>query len=307
MELHQVRYFLAVCRNLNFSRAAEECNVTQPSLSRAIKLLEEELGGDLFRRERALTHITDLGRAVLPILRQCYESAAAARSTARAFLKEGHAPLRLAMSRSLEMELISPVLAEVTKGFPGIELKIFRGPPREIGEKLKSGDAEIAIAGPLGNDWERLDAKALFEESFGLVFSRSHVLAKQNRIEPHVLVNERLLCRTECVIAERLMAALKVIGVQDVGTHELPLVDDLIGLARANLGIGVLPMGSRVDADLVTSEIEGIDMKRWIHVYTVAGRQHTPAAGALKALLRVRQWTLPVSPLPRRGVMEVMQ
>jgi len=50
MEMHQVRYFLAVARALNFSRAAEECNVTQPSLTRAIRQLEDELGGDLFRR-----------------------------------------------------------------------------------------------------------------------------------------------------------------------------------------------------------------------------------------------------------------
>ena len=52
MEMHQVRYFLAVARTLNFTRAAEECNVAQPSLTRAIRQLEGELGGDLFRRER---------------------------------------------------------------------------------------------------------------------------------------------------------------------------------------------------------------------------------------------------------------
>jgi DMSO/TMAO reductase YedYZ molybdopterin-dependent catalytic subunit len=52
MEMHQVRYFLAVARLLHFTRAADECHVTQPSLTRAIKQLEDELGGDLFRRER---------------------------------------------------------------------------------------------------------------------------------------------------------------------------------------------------------------------------------------------------------------
>ena len=52
MEMHQVRYFLAVARTLNCTRAAEECNVAQPSLTRAIRQLEGELGGDLFRRER---------------------------------------------------------------------------------------------------------------------------------------------------------------------------------------------------------------------------------------------------------------
>ena len=58
MEMHQVRYFLAVARALNFTRAAEECHVAQPSLTRAIRQLEGELGGDLFRRERPQAQLT---------------------------------------------------------------------------------------------------------------------------------------------------------------------------------------------------------------------------------------------------------
>src|SRR5215216_1657080 len=82
MEMHQVRYFLAVTRTLNFTRAAEECNVAQPSLTRAIKQLEAELGGDLFRRERPRAIMTELGERMLPLLRQCYDSAISARTLA---------------------------------------------------------------------------------------------------------------------------------------------------------------------------------------------------------------------------------
>jgi DNA-binding transcriptional LysR family regulator len=71
MEMHQVRYFLAVARTLNFTRAAEECHVAQPSLTRAIRQLEGELGGDLFRRERPHAQLTELGQRMLPLLRQC--------------------------------------------------------------------------------------------------------------------------------------------------------------------------------------------------------------------------------------------
>ena len=56
MEMHQIRYFLSVARDLNFSRAAQKCNVSRPSLSRAIQQLEGELRGLLFSRERHLTH-----------------------------------------------------------------------------------------------------------------------------------------------------------------------------------------------------------------------------------------------------------
>ena len=62
MEMHQIRYFLAVARTLNFTRAAEECHVAQPSLTRAVQKLEDELGGPLFRRERSNTHLSQLGK-----------------------------------------------------------------------------------------------------------------------------------------------------------------------------------------------------------------------------------------------------
>ena len=75
MEMHQARYFVALCETLNFTRAAEKCNVTQPSLTRAIKLLEDELGGPLFNRERNQTHLTELGRLMEPHLREVIDQA----------------------------------------------------------------------------------------------------------------------------------------------------------------------------------------------------------------------------------------
>src|ERR1043165_1055742 len=82
MEMHQLRYFLAVAQTLNFTRAAEQCNVSQPALTRAIQQLEQELSGPLLRREGKLSHLTELGVRMLPLMRQCYESALAAKSLA---------------------------------------------------------------------------------------------------------------------------------------------------------------------------------------------------------------------------------
>ena len=107
--MHQVRYFLATAAELNFTKAAEKCNVSQPSLTRAIKQLEGELGGDLFRRERPQAQLTELGERMLPLLRQCYESALGARSLAST-LKSGElGSLRLALSRTIAPAL--PMLA----------------------------------------------------------------------------------------------------------------------------------------------------------------------------------------------------
>jgi len=87
VEIHQVRYFLAVVETLNFTKAAERCNVSQPALTRAIQSLEHELGGLLFRRERANTHLTELGRMVLPHLKQSFDAAQNTKRLADEFRK----------------------------------------------------------------------------------------------------------------------------------------------------------------------------------------------------------------------------
>ncbi len=113
MEMHQVRYFLAVARTLNFTRAADECNVAQPSLTRAIQQLEGELGGDLFRRERPHARLTELGERMLPLLRQCYDSALGARSLASSIKSGEVGSLRIALSATVELALLMPHILEL--------------------------------------------------------------------------------------------------------------------------------------------------------------------------------------------------
>jgi hypothetical protein len=86
MEIHQVRYFLALCEEQNFTRAAKRCGVAQPSLSRAIKQLEAELGGSLFDRDRLSTRLTDLGILVRPEFTWINRSTAEAKRKAGKFL-----------------------------------------------------------------------------------------------------------------------------------------------------------------------------------------------------------------------------
>src|SRR6202008_3730907 len=117
MEMHQVRYFLAAVSELNFTKAADKCNVSQPSLTRAIKQLEGELGGDLFRRERPAAQLTELGKRMLPLLRQCYEAALGARTVATSFRSGDVGTLRLALSHTLDISILIPFLEELKRSF----------------------------------------------------------------------------------------------------------------------------------------------------------------------------------------------
>jgi len=184
MEMHQVRYFLAAVDELNFTKAAEKCNVSQPSLTRAIKQLEGELGGDLFRRERPHAQLTELGERMLPLLKQCYDSAIGARTLASSMKSGEVGALRLALSRSISMELMTPFLHELTRVFKGLQLRLLRGTAAEVLELLKKGEAEFAVAADLGEEWERLDRWPLFTEGFELIVSRANQLAARPALAP---------------------------------------------------------------------------------------------------------------------------
>ena len=111
MELYQIRYFVALCEALNFARAAEQCGVSSPSLTRAVQKLEHELGGPLIRRERRLTHLTDLGRLVRPMLEEVLAHAESTKTAAHRFLDVEEKPLRLGIMPSVGPCRLAPFVA----------------------------------------------------------------------------------------------------------------------------------------------------------------------------------------------------
>lgn len=291
MEMHQIRYFLGVARTLNFTRAAEECHVSQPSLTRAIKLLEQELGGDLFRRERSLSHLTDLGQRMLPLMQQCYDTAQGAKSLATSIKRGEVATLRLALSHAVDIGLLVPFLTELMRAINGLELKFLRGTAPEIAEIMKRGDADLAVAGPMADSWERFDARPLFTEGFTLITSAQHRLAERETVEIDDVRHERMLVRTYCEYAEPLAALLRQREVGSGHGHEVSSERDLLSLLENNLGVAIVPCSTSVHQTLRRVPIKAFEMTRTIYLYTVAGRPRPAPAAILLKQLQAADWT----------------
>jgi DNA-binding transcriptional LysR family regulator len=291
MEMHQVRYFLATVSELNFTKAAETCNVTQPSLTRAIKQLEDELGGDLFRRERPHAQLTELGRRMYPLLKQCYESALGARSLASAIKSGEVGTLRLALSRTINLELLTFCLAELYRLFNRLEVKLLRGTAPEIIALLKTGEAELAIAGDIGEGWERLDRWPLFTEEFSLIFNAKHRLASYSTIDIGDLRQERWLRRAYCEHAEEAASLIRGHNLDVYQGHELTSERDLITLLEADLGIAFAPRSVARLQTLKQAPVKGVELRRNVYLYGVAGRQRTAVASAVLKMLRAADWT----------------
>jgi DNA-binding transcriptional LysR family regulator len=291
MEMHQVRYFLAVARALNFTRAAEECHVAQPSLTRAIRQLEGELGGDLFRRERPQAQLTELGQRMLPLLKQCYESALSARSLASAIKKGEVGSLRLALSQTIDPALVMPHVIELGKLFSGLELKLYRGTSADILAQLKRGEAELALAASLGDEWERLDSWPLFTEDFQLVVHSMHRLANSPTVGIADLKDERIVVKSYCESTPALLETLRGFDI-DVGrSHEAGAESDLIALLEAGVGVAFLPRSAKAPDTLLRLMVDQLELSRTVYLYGVAGRQRTAVAATLMKMLRANDWS----------------
>ena len=290
MEIHQIRYFLAVSRTLNFTRAAEECSVSQPSLTRAIQQLEAELGGDLFARERSLTHLTELGTRMLPLMRQCYDSAVNAKSLASSLKSGAIASLRLALSNSIAISLVLPALTELSRCLKGLELKFMRGSGAEVAEALKKGAADIAVAGPLRADWDRFDHWPLFTEAFVLAVGVGHPVAYRDRIELEELKSLAIIRRAHCECQDDLEMLLADAGVGAARAHEANSEDDVAALLRINVGAAIVPESAPLPAGVRALAIDGLNLQRAVSAYSVAGRPRSPAVTMLLKMLRATDW-----------------
>lgn len=292
MEMQQVRYFLAVAKTLNFTRAAEQCNVTQPALTRAIKQLEEELGGELIRREGRLSHLTDLGARMLPLLTQCYDSAQNAKVLAAKVKSGDIATLAVGVSLTLDVAILLGALAEMQRAFPGLQLQIRRGNGSQIAEWLKNGDIELAFGGALGESWDRLDCWPMFSESFDLVVAGDHELARVNDLElqVEVLRKERLLINSLQDGSELTLTSLEQAGIRTEDAHEVSCNRDLQTLVEAKFGVAVLPRSAFRSEQLRHLPWPGLDLKRTVAVYSIAGRPRSREAAALFNLVRAADW-----------------
>ena len=227
---------------------------------------------------------------MLPLLRQCYESALGARALAAA-LKSGEiGALRLALSHTIDVGMLIPQIAELARHFRGLELKFLRGTAADVTEFLKRGEAELALAAPAGQ-WERLDSWPLFTEGFDLIVAIGHRLANHETLEIADLRDGRLLERN---YSEQAGELAELLGARDIVIkrgHEVMSDRDLFALLEAEVGVAMVPRSVSVTPGLRRVPVDGLELRRTVYLYSVAGRQRTTVASIALKLLRSSNWS----------------
>jgi DNA-binding transcriptional LysR family regulator len=290
MEMQQVRYFVALARTLNFTRAAEQAHVSQPALTRAIQQLEHELGGPLFHRERGNTHLSELGRMMLPYLETVDQSARAAREHATAVKKLERARLTIGAMCTIGPQLVAELMVRFQAAHPEVELVVADGGAPQMIEKLQKGELEIAIVGVPEELPESLHQLPIFEERFVIVLPPNHRLSMKNPIQAADLDKEPYVGRSNCEVFEPVRKELNGRGVFMRQVFSSPRDDWVQGMIKAGLGLGFFPEFCVTDPDLVVRPLVEPSFSRSIYLATVRGRPHSPAVGAFVQEARRYPW-----------------
>jgi DNA-binding transcriptional LysR family regulator len=289
MELHQIRYFVAVSRLLNFTRAAEHCDVSQPALTKAIQKLEFAMGGELIHRERQLTQLTELGKLVLPMMEGIVAQADAAKMVSREYQRKDNAPLKIGLTSSVSANLLVSPLSEIARFVPGLQVQMVEELQSKLIEMIYDGEINAAlIAGPEPLP-ERIDQWVLFDERLLVMAAPDHQWATLQSIPIEKLAEASWLEREECGVAQmlgKIGLGIEQIKIAHRGRHE----GHLQYLVEAGLGVMLVAEHAPRLPTLIAIPVEGDSLRQSIRLIVIAGRRYSPALDAFIKILRLRDW-----------------
>lgn len=291
MEFHQIRYFLAACDHMNFTRAAEACAVSQPALTVAIRKLEDELGGVLFDRDARQLTLTELGRAMRTHLARIEETRQAAGRVAQAVLDPASGQLDLGVFSTVGPAILAPAIEAFSAASPDIELVIYDVWGSKTFDLLLSGAFDCAIVASSQPLPPRIKAVTLTAEPMMLAMAPDHPLASRNSVSLSVLTEttyfDRLRCEARPAITDRLME----LGIEPETRLRSESDSWIMHAVLAGKGVTIGPRSVFELPGLVAVPIADIDIQRRIEIVTVEGRKLSPAAERFVAFFREFDWS----------------
>ena len=291
MELHEIRYFLALSRMGNFTRAAESCNVTQPALTRAIQKLEGEMGGPLFSRERGRTHLTGLGQVLEPHLTEILIRADAAKHTARRFLQPGRGTLTLGVIYSIGPLWFARFLGAFRRAHPCIAITLVEDMPHRLSQLLLAGGIELAVMAQPGGFAAPLLAERLYSERFMIACAVGHPFQGQDAVAMRDLDGQPYLLRTNCEFRDVLSERVRATGARLAESFRSEREDWILKRVAAGMGVCLLPEFSAAQPGLVTRPVVSPSIARDVCLVTVSGRRPSAPLARFSRATKEHDWS----------------
>ncbi|NAW34610.1 hydrogen peroxide-inducible genes activator [Halomonas alimentaria] len=246
MTLTELRYIVTLAQERHFGRAAERCFVSQPTLSVAVKKLEEELGVPLFERSKSTVQVTPLGEKIVEQAQRVLEQTSVIKELASAGRDQLASPLRIGAIYTIGPYLFPHLVPELARSAPQMPLYIEEGFTGNLRRKLRSGELDAIIVALPFTETDVL-TKALYEEEFEVLVPADHAWAGRDCVYKEELLQERLLllgeghCFRDQILEACPAISQKLNSPHNTLTAEGGSLETIRHMVASKLGITVLP------------------------------------------------------------------
>ncbi|MFM9846134.1 MAG: LysR family transcriptional regulator [Hyphomicrobiaceae bacterium] len=289
IQMHEIRYFLALARELNFTRAAATCAVSQPALTRAIRNLENKVGGLLFERRSGAIGLTELGRTMLPHMENSYSEMEMARSQAAQVLETRKGQLRIGVMCTAGPAVITGLIRQLLAKLDNTEISVRDARAGTVVEMLLANEVDVAIAA-----WpvypEEIEAMPLYSERYAVMFPERHLFNQLEEVPLMSLSGEDYIERLACEFDDHFEAQVGEWPVDTTTRFASEREDWIQAMVLAGVGVAIIPAKMPVRVGLAVRLLTDPDVRRSVDLLTVRGRLRAPATDIFVRLARTFDW-----------------
>ena len=273
MTLTELRYIVCLAQEQHFGLAAERCNVSQPTISIAVKKLEGELGINIFERSKNNVQLTPIGSQVIKQSQRVLEEASAIKDIAKSGANQLNSPLHVGAIFTIGPYLFPHFIPPLQKTAPNMPLVIEEGYTSTLRGRIRSGEVDVILISMPFSEPD-IVVQPLYREPFVLLIPSSHALNKKQHIEDTDLDEENVLLMGEghC-FRDQVISALPNINRQQsdratiLDMTEGSSIETLSHMVASGLGVTVLPKSAAIgitqrNQGLVTKPIANLSLAR---------------------------------------------
>ena len=290
MQTHELRYFLAAARTLNFTKAAALCSISQPALTRAIKKLETELGGDLFVRRPGQMELSRLGRELLPRLEAIERGLVDVRSHAKTLTDSHSRRLRLGVMCTVGPTHLVDILGRLRAKVSDLDVSIRDANSEAVIDMVIADEIDVGItAYPQIPD--TIGAQPLLNERFAVAFPEGHSFTASTEVKLSQLNGVSYLERLSCEFDDFFEAAHGEWPIELDVRFSSEREDWIQALILAGHGCAIVPENMQCAPGVLTRPLVEPDVVRTISLINMRGRPLSDVAQAFVRLAAAHRWS----------------
>ncbi|MCR8842320.1 LysR substrate-binding domain-containing protein [Paenibacillus sp. SC116] len=243
MELRQLEYFMALCKELNFTRAAEKLGIAQPSLSQQIRLLEHEIGMPLFDRIGKRTVITEAGKTLLHHSYNVFHELSQARAAISELQGLKRGTLKIGALLTVVNYLLPPTVIGFHSSYPNVELSVLGMRTGDIFEAILQNELDLGIVF-LPMEHDDLETIPLYKENLALAAPINHPIAQQPFVTLDILQETTSVLLPDTYFLRQLInEQCRSLDCTPKQVIEMTTMESIINMVSQGVGVTILPKG----------------------------------------------------------------